>query len=334
VTKLPTQRDVAKLAGVSTATVSRVLNGRGEVTAQVRDRVLRAIDNLQYVPHANARALALQRTGTLGAIIPTLNNAIFAEGINAFERHAQQLGYTLILSVSNADDEWHAEQVWRMIERGVDGLLLVGNEHEYRIFERLEKAGVRHVCAWTFDEAARAANIGFDNAVAMHAVVDHLVEMGHTQFAMLAGLTRNNDRARHRVQGVIERLNHHGIALEPKRILEVEYSIALSRKAFWEIIDNDLTALICGNDVIAYGACLEARKMGLQLPEDMSITGFDDLDLSAELSPALTTVHVGASKMGREAARALVTAVENQSTVDSLCLPTQLIVRETSGPAS
>lgn len=333
-TKLPTQSDVAKLAGVSTATVSRVLNNRGVVTPVVRDRVQEAIESLQYVPHASARALALQRTGTLGAVIPTLNNAIFAEGINAFERTAQELGYTLILTVSDAHDPNHAVRVTRMIERGVDGLLLVGNDHDHRVFDRLEKAGVRHVCTWAHDDNARAANIGFDNAEAMSEIVDHLVALGHRKFGMLAGTTARNDRARDRVHGVMSRLNHHGIALEPNRIIEVDYSIAKSRKAFWEIIDHDLSALICGNDVIAYGACLEAHKMGLLLPDDLSITGFDDLDLSAELTPALTTVHVGAETMGSEAAKALVNAVENQCSPVGLRLPTRLIIRQTTGAVS
>lgn len=330
-TRMPTQSDVARLAGVSTATVSRVLNGRGVVTVEVQAKVKQAINTLQYVPHASARALALQRSGTLGAIIPTLNNAIFAEGINAFERIARQSGYTLILGVSDSGDEAHTQQVAKMIERGVDGLLLVGNDHDHQVFERLEKTGVRHVCTWAHDASARAANIGFDNARAMFDVVDHLVGLGHRHFGMLAGVTARNDRARERVKGVVTRLNHHAIALEPSRIVEVPYSISASRKAFWQVIENDLSALICGNDVIAYGACLEAQKMGLHLPGDLSVTGFDDLDLSAELEPALTTVQVGAEFIGQQAAQSLIQAVEHKAPVTGVCLPTRLAVRATTG---
>lgn len=329
---MPTQNDVAKLAGVSTATVSRVINERGVVTDDVKARVLRAIDTLQYIPDAGARALALRRSGTLGAIIPTLNNAIFAEGINAFERAARSLGYAFILAVSHEDPSQHAQQVMRMIERGVDGLLLVGNDHEPDVFTRLEKTGTRHVCSWAFDTRAMAPNIGFDNAQAMHAVVDHLLSLGHQQVGMLAGRSPNNDRARERIHGVVSRLNHHGVALPPRRIVEVEYSIRASRKAFWELINDDVSAIICGNDVIATGALLEALKMGLSVPDDLSITGFDDLELSAELQPALTSVHVGAQDMGEQAARALITAVENNAQVESSLLDTHLVVRQTTGP--
>ena len=328
---MPTQNDVAKLAGVSTATVSRVINARGVVTDDVKARVQQAIDALQYIPNAGARALALQRTGTLGAIIPTLNNAIFAEGINAFEHAARLLGYTFILAVSNEDPAQQSQQVMRMIERGVDGLLLVGNDHKPDVFTRLENTTTRHVCSWAFDARARAPNIGFDNALAMHAVVDHLLELGHQKIGILAGRSANNDRARERVRGVVDRLNYHGVAMPPQRIVEVEYSIRASRKAFWELINNDISAIICGNDVIAHGALLEALKMGLRIPDDLSITGFDDLELSAELQPSLTSVNVCAHDMGQQAAEALIAAVEQKTRVESRQLDTRLVVRQTTG---
>ena len=165
----------------------------------------------------------------------------------------------------------------------------------------------------------------------MRSVVDHLIELGHQKVGMLAGRSAYNDRARERIRGVTERLNYHGIALPPQRIIELDYSIRDSRKAFWQLIENDLSAIICGNDVIAQGATLEALKMGLQLPRDLSITGFDDLELSAELSPALTTVHVNANRMGELAASALIDSVENNTAVVSCELTTRLVARETSG---
>jgi len=169
-----TQLDVANLAEVSTATVSRVLNHSDSISPEAKARVLNAIDELNYIRDAGARALAMQRSGTLGAIIPTLNNAIFAEGINAFERTAQAMGYTLILSVSQQDLDHEDDLVVKMIERGVDGLLLVGNRHNDAVYRRLDQTGVRYVCSWAYDANAHPANVGFDNKQAMHSVVDHL----------------------------------------------------------------------------------------------------------------------------------------------------------------
>ncbi|MFK8082329.1 MAG: LacI family DNA-binding transcriptional regulator [Granulosicoccus sp.] len=329
---MPTQNDVAKLAGVSTATVSRVINRRGVVTDEIRKRVEQAVDVIQYVPHAGARALALQRSRTLGAIVPTLNNAIFAEGINGFERYVQSRGYTFILAVSHGDQKQQVDLVLRMIERGVDGLLLAGNDHESAVFDRLDKAAIRHACSWTYDEHARAPNIGFDNALAMHAVVDHLVDHGHTNFGMLAGRSAGNARTEQRILGVVNRLNHHGVALLPRCIVQVDYSIKDSRKAFWELINNDVSAIICSNDIIAQGVILEALRMGLSIPEDISITGFDDLELSAEMSPSLTSVNVNVQGMGEHAARALIDAVENRTDVAGCQLGSRLVVRQSSGP--
>jgi len=329
--KKPTQSDVARLAAVSTATVSRVINSPDAVAPAVRQRVEEAIARLDYLPHAGARALAMQRSGTLGAIIPTLNNAIFADGINGFEQAARELGYTLILAVSDASQPDHLYQLGRMIERGVDGLMLVGNDHPELVFDRLEKASVRHVCAWAFDEQAPAANIGFDNALAMRPVVDHLIGLGHQHIGMLAGVSEHNDRARERIRGVTAALKVHDVALSDRRIIEVPYSIKASRLAFREIIKNDLSAIVCGNDVIAYGACLEALKTGLRIPQDISITGFDNLPLSSELSPSLTTINVEAARMGEQAARELIRAVENRDRVASCRLDTSLVVRETTG---
>lgn len=331
---MTTQSDVANLAGVSTATVSRVVNGHGVVTDAIRQRVEQAIERLEYVPNANARSLALQRSGTLGAIIPTLSNAIFAEGMNAFERVARSQGYAVILAVSQYDPVQHSDQVKRMIEQGVDGLLLVGNDHQPAVFERLAKAGMRHVCTHAFKPDAHAPNIGFDNAKAMYAVVDHLVELGHRHVGMLAARSSRNDRARGRIKGVISRLNHHGIALPPRCIVEVDSSLQQSRKALWEVINNDVSAVVCGNDVIAQGALLEALSMGLSLPDDLSITGFDNLELSAHLTPAITTVQINAASMAECAARELIAAIENKSDVKSCELSTSLVVRGTTGPCS
>lgn len=286
------------------------------------------------MPNAGARALALQRTGTLGALIPTLNNAIFAEGINAFEQAARELGYSLILAVSEPSQSDHVAQVLRMIERGVDGLLLIGNHHDSSAFERLEKTSVKVACAWSYEKNSRAANIGFDNAIAMHPVVDHLLQLGHEHIGMLAGVSEHNDRARERIRGARERLEKHGRELPDNYVVEVPYNINAARKAFWQLIDNDLSAVICGNDVIAYGACFEAISMGLRIPQDLSITGFDNLQLSGEITPALTTVNVEARSMGEQAARELIRAIEQHDEVGSIELSTSLLVRDTTGSLS
>lgn len=330
--KSVTQMDIAQAAGVSTASVSRVLNGSPLVKPEVRLRVEAAMAALNYIPDHTARTLAMRRSRTLGAIIPTLRNAIFADGINAFERAARERGYALILSVSNYDLDNERELVRTMIARGVDGLLLVGNDRLPESYQSLRAADVRHLCAWTHRDDAPAANVGFSNVAAIAEVVDHLVDLGHREFGMLAGVTRGNDRARERVGGARDRLARHGLALPDARVLEVAYSIREARRVFPILMQTGPTAVICGNDVIAFGALFAARAAGLSVPSDISITGFDNLTLSGELAPGITTVNVPAEAMGQVSAEALIDSLESDAPVQGRVLPTQLLVRGSTGP--
>lgn len=328
-----TQEDIARAAGVSTASVSRVLNRSPLVTPQVRERVEAAIAALHYFPNQGARALAMRRTRTLGAIIPTLSNAIFAQGVNAFENAARERGYALILSLSNYDLDRERLLVRNMIEKGVDGLLLVGNDHRPDSFETLRATGLLHVCAWAHRDDAPAANVGFSNADAVAEVVDHLVGLGHREIAMLAGITTDNDRARERVRGVRNRLAHHGLRLDAGRLLEIPYSIREARRVFPAILRSRPTAVICGNDVIAFGALFAAREAGVSVPGDVSIAGFDNLALSDELMPAITTVDVPTDAMGQGSADALIDALETDAPVQGRRLATRLLVRGSTGPS-
>lgn len=331
-----TQKDVAQAAGVSTASVSRMLNGIGPIKPEIRARIEQAITTLDYVPHEGARALVTRRSLVLGAIIPTLNNAIFAEGINAFEAEARAHGFTLVLSVSNYDLADERTLVRRMVQRGVDGLLLVGNEHAPETFDILRRARVAHLCAWAYSELAPAPNIGFRNAEAMAEVVDLLVSLGHRRFAMLAGIQAGNDRARARVTGVRTRLAAHGLKLPAARLAESPYTIRAAREAFAGLMRVGAarrpTAIICGNDVIALGVILEAQSVGIAVPETLSVTGFDNLAMSAEIDPPMTTVDVPAETMGCRAARALIEAINAGQPVESTPILTKLLIRGTTAP--
>jgi len=279
------------------------------------------------VPHEGARALVTRRSMVLGAIIPTLNNAIFAEGINAFEAEARAHGFTLVLSVSNYDLVEERTLVRRMVQRGVDGLLLVGNEHAPDSSEVLRRSKVAYVCTWAFDTAGPAPNVGFRNAEAMADVVDLLVSLGHRRFAMLAGVQACNDRARGRVAGVEARLQSHGLHLPPALLAESPYTIRAAREAFIALMQGQtgadrLTAMICGNDVI-----------GIAVPQELSITGFDNLAIAAEMDPPITTVDVPAEQMGRGAALALIEAIGTGRAAEGTLMPTRLLVRGTTAVA-
>lgn len=330
----PTQLDIAQQAGVSTATVSRVLNRSPLVKPALREHVAAVMAQLGYYPHAGARALASNRTYTIGAVIPTLNNAIFAAGINAFERELQSAEYTLLVAVSNYDLEAEAVQVQRLLERGVEGLLLIGNDHADATYEALERSGTVYVNIWTYDPRRRRPNIGFSNRKACFAIVDHLVELGHRHIGMIAGITAGNDRARQRLDAVKQRLETHGLRLDAKSSMEIPYAISESRRALAQLVERKCLpgALICGNDVIALGVLFEALAQRIAVPQQLSITGFDNLPLTEHIRPAITTIDVPAHEMGSSAATAILSAIEKRGRVQSRQLDAPLLVRETTGP--
>ena len=174
----PTQTDVAARAGISTATVSRVLNTPHAVRPSVRAGVEKVIAELGYLPHGAARALASNRSRMIGAVIPTVNNEIFAAAINALEESLYPAGYILLLSVSNYDLETETRQVHRFIERGIDGLVLVGNDHLAETYRLLEQARMPYVNILSYDPECGRPNIGILNREAGIAAVEHLVGLG------------------------------------------------------------------------------------------------------------------------------------------------------------
>ena len=332
--RLPTLADIASAAKVSTATVSRVLNRSNLVRPDLRIRVEKAIDGLGYFPHGAARALASNRSFTIGAVIPTLNNAIFASGINAFSAALTARDYTLLLAVSDYSLAIEADEVRRLLERGIDGLLLVGNAHSLTTYEALQRAGTVYINTWIYEPDCDHPNVGFSNRRAIAQVADHLVNLGHRYIGMLAGVTAGNDRARDRLFGLEEALAGHGLALAERATREVAYSVRDARDALAALVQSDClpTALVCGNDVIALGVLFEALERNIRVPEDLSITGFDNLPIVEHIRPRLTTVHVPAEQMGTLAAEALLSALDARTAVGSREVEASLLVGETTGP--
>jgi LacI family transcriptional regulator len=329
----PTQVDIAREAGVSTATVSRVLNRSPLVKLHVRERVLDVMARLKYYPHAAARALASSRTYTIGAVIPTLNNAIFAASVNAFEAKLQAADYTLLVTVNNYDLDAEAIQVRRLLERGVEGLLFIGNDHTDESYQALENSSVVYVNTWAYDLRLRRPNIGFSNRKAACSIVDHLVALGHRRIGMIAGIAAGNDRARDRLLGVQDQLAKYGLKLMPEATLQVDYAIPAGREALSRLAEQGPlpTALICGNDVIAIGVLFEAQERGIRVPDQLSITGFDNMPLIQHIRPAITTISVPAQEMGEYAASSILSAIANGSRIRSREIDAPLVIRETTG---
>jgi LacI family transcriptional regulator len=304
----PTVEDVAQAAGVSTATVSRALNLPDSVRPALRARVLDAVQRLGYVAHAGARALTLRRSGTVGVVVPTIDNAIFASGLQAFQRRMARAGYLVLVAFSDYDPVQEEAQARALLARGVDALALTGVSQRRELLSWLAQRGLPWVHTGSYPAPAGAACVGFRNRAAIMRAVQYLLDLGHRRIAMVAGITTHNERAAERVVGVRDALAAAGLSLPPRWLVESPYTVQDARHATRRLLQTRPapTALLCGNDVLAFGALLESAASGIDVPASLSVVGFDDLDLARQWRPALTTVHVPIEHMWTFAAEYLL----------------------------
>lgn len=333
-TPLPTLQDVADLAAVSTATVSRCLNNSGHVTEKTRLKVQQAIQTLGYSPNFGAQALAAKRTNSIGAIIPTMENAIFARGMQAFQETLAENGITLIIASCSYRPELEEEQIRSLVARGADALLLIGQSRPAATYQFLARRNIPYVLAWAHKKESQHCYIGFDNQAAAQTITRQVLELGHRNLGVIVGLTRNNDRARDRITGIEHAIADYGAQTAPLQVIEAEYTFQEGAKALDQLLANPTppTAVICGNDVLAVGAVKRAKQLGLAVPEDLSITGFADIEVSELIDPELTTVHVPHREMGIAAAKSLIAMLKTQTPVESHLLETRIVNRRSLGP--
>lgn len=330
-----TLADVARVAEVSTATASRFFSSPEAVSPALKARVDAAAHELRYIPDASARALVTGRTNTLGFVIPTLDVAPFASGIQSFQFHLAEADYTSLTAYSNYDMAEEARQVRALVARGVDGIVMVGMEHEDGLNEFLTEFEIPFVNIWAYDPNSKYPCVGFDNLEAMRRMGRYVLDMGHRDVALIiGGLSDENDRSRERIKGLQKAMSERGLSLPSDRIIEKKYGITEGRDAFRQLmaLATPPTAVICGSDVYAIGAILECERMGIQVPEDVSVSGFDDLEISRHLNPSLTAVNVPANEMGRLAAEYLLAHLSGQPAAMRIELDCVLSLRNSVAP--
>jgi LacI family transcriptional regulator len=326
--------DVARAAGVSLSTASRALSDPGLVHPATRERIDNAVRMLAYVPHGVARALASRRSRTIGAVVPTIDNPIFANSIQALQRALGAAGYTLLLGSHEYDADTELKVTRALIERGVDGLILVGTDHSPEVYQLLSRSAMPFELIWTIDSDRHHHCVGFSNRLAAIKLTQHLLQLGHRIFAMISGYTAHNDRARDRVDGVREALAAHGLDLPKHRYIETAFSASHARAAFAELIERDATptAIMCGNDLLAFGVLFECAARAIAVPSRLSVTGYDDIELAAEVLPPLTTIRIPTGHIGRRAAERLLARLAGKRVAQIEDVGAELIVRASTGP--
>lgn len=327
-------KDVARLAGVSTATVSRVLNHSQQVDPATRDKVLEAAKKLRYVPHGAARTLRSHRSKMVGAIVPSFDYALYARTTSALQQRLDERGYALVLAEHHYQLASETRIAGQLIEHGVDAFLLVGLDHEQGLFSQLEDYGRPYVLTWGVDPLRRHPSVGFDNRAATYQAARHLIELGHRHIGLLSAPLPGNDRARARGEGLRAALADHGLVLPEQHVAYAPISLAAAEAAMARLLalPDRPTAIVATNDVFAVGAMLACRKAGVRIPEQMSVTGVDNTDLGATQTPGLTSVATPITDIGRAAADQLVARLEGRPFEAFLEYPVQLVRRGSTAP--
>jgi LacI family transcriptional regulator len=328
-------KDVAALADVSAGTVSRVFSAPHLVAPETISAVRAAVDKLGWVPHGAARALASHKSHTIGAIIPNLANPVFAQMIYAIQNALLQAGYVLVIGCSEYQPDKALTGARAMIERGVDGLILLGENFSDSFWHLLEVQKVPNLVAYSYRPSGPRNYIGFDNIRAARLAAEHLLNLGHTRLAIIAQEVEGNDRAAARLYGFVEAIRERGRQIPSEWIRQRPWSIAMGQDACEAILASGPlppTALLCGNDYLAAGALAACRGRGLRVPDDISVVGFDDLEIAAYLSSPLTTVRVPAGEIGTVAAQTLLARLETGTPLRSIELEATLVVRGSTAP--
>lgn len=327
-------KDVAQLAGVSTATVSRALNTPDQVDPATRERVLAAVAKLRYMPHGAARSLRSQRSKMIGALVPSFDYALYARTTSALQQHLDRRGYALVLAEHHYDLAAELRVAGQLIQHGVDAFVFVGLDHHAGLFSLLEDYGRPYVLTWGVDPMGRHPSIGFDNEAATHELTRHLLSLGHRRFGLLSAPLEGNDRARARGAGVRTALVEAGLALDERSVQYAPISLQSAADAMARILAQPQppTALVATNDVFAVGAMMACRQAGVRIPEDISITGVDNTDLGATQTPGLTSIRTPIVEIGDAAAAQIIARLEGRPHTAFQSFPIEVVHRGSTAP--
>lgn len=320
--------DVARIAGVSTATVSRVMSGTRPVRKEYADRVFAAADQLDYQPNAAARGLSTGSLRHIGLVMPQLSNPYFAEIIERLSRRAAESGYRLI--ITDAGDSTTGESsAAHDLSRQTDGLILLSPRMPAQQLRSLGRSGRPLVLVNRVDDRVNATAVAVDNFRSMTRLCGHLSALGHRHIAYLSGPSAAwQDQERWRAL-----LTAQDLGLTVTRI-EGDGRIETASQATDRIISSQATALVCFNDLSAIGAINSLEARGVHCPQDISVTGFDGISMASYLQPPLTTVAVDKVEIADQAWQALMGRISGQSIPEPNLLPGKLLIRSSTSQAT
>jgi len=328
---MTTIKDVARRAGVAPSTVSNYLTGNARVSPPTAKRIQEAIDELGYIPNRAARSLRVKHTNTLGLIVPDIANPFFSEIVRTINHVSQRMEYTVMLCDSGGDGTREKSLLANLLSQRVDGILMIHTGHRDDYVELATQANRPIVFVDRAVEGIRS--VVTDNYTGGKLAARHLLGLGHTRFGILAGNTHVRN-VQERLEGFTGEVEEHGYAVEPPCIISGEQTLETGREVDLLLkLRRPPTAIFATNDIIALGAWRKLLEMGVRVPEDVSLIGYDNIEMTQITVPDLTTIGQDKAEMGRQAVLALFEAMETkQVTGETTYIPPRLIVRGSTGP--
>nr|WP_042846833.1 MULTISPECIES: ribose operon transcriptional repressor RbsR [Providencia] len=324
-------KDVARLAGVSTSTVSHVINQNRYVSESITLRVKNAIEELNYAPSALARSLKMNRTNTIGMLLTTSNNPFYAEVVRGVERSCYERGYSLILCNTEGDLQRMNHSLETLLQKRVDGLLIMCTEVQgpsKDVFTRYPSVPTVMMDWSPFD---LVGDVIQDNSfLGGEIATRYLIDSGFTRIACIAG-PQDKSPARARYQGFIQAMEQAKIEVNEDYIIFSDFEFAGGFESMNKLLELSTPpqAIFAGNDAMAVGAYQAIFQKGIKVPDDISIIGYDDIDLSPYMIPPLTTIHQPKDKLGKQAVDQLIYRMDNpEADASVLVLTPELIERQ------
>ncbi|MGR5500178.1 substrate-binding domain-containing protein [Vibrio sp. DNB22_10_4] len=327
---MATMKDIARLAGVSTSTVSHVINKTRFVSEEISERVNSAAKELNYAPSALARSLKMNRTRTIGMLVTTSTNPFFGEVVKGVERSCYHQNYNLILCNTEGDTERMKASIDTLLQKRVDGLILMCSTLEGEKLDIFDQYPSIPVVVMDWGPMHFESDKIQDNSfLGGYLATKHLIESGHTEIGCITG-PLNRHQALMRYEGYKKALNEHHIAINPGWIVESDFECDGGAKSLEVLMSRGAlpTSLFICNDMMAMGAINVAHDKGIHVPNDLSIIGYDDIHIAKFMSPSLTTIHQPKYRLGKTAVETLLAKIEKTSlAADVVQLEPSLVVR-------
>ncbi|KEA63411.1 Transcriptional regulator, LacI family [Marinobacterium lacunae] len=323
---------VAKRAGVSRATAARAFSQPELVRASTLARVMAAAAELSFRPNRLAQQLRTQATRIIGVLIPDLRNPVFTEQLQAMEIAARAQGYALMVTTTGYDASREAEIVEEMLCQRVDGLVLTVADAEHsELLVKLEQESVPYVLVYNQPDSESVCAVSVDNRQAMHQATQYLYSLGHRHIGMVAGPVAQSDRARLRYEGYCRAMEMCGLVRQPVIEMPHHTRARFELLAPWLEGPERLTALLCSNDLLALSVIGDLQRQGYRVPDDLSVIGFDGIELGELTYPSLCSVVQPRAAIGREAVEVLLARMRGEQPKIQR-LPHQLREGESAGP--